>query len=175
MKKFSIIVALDEARGIGKAGGLPWHLPADLKHFKEITTLKDANFLNAVIMGRKTWESIPDRFRPLPGRLNVVITAQIDYPLPSEVLRASSLTNAMEVVSKIEDTNIGEIFVIGGAQVFTEAICHPLCQKLYLTCIHGRSDCDVFFPEIPAKFVEKDSSRKFEENEKVFSFHLREL
>ena len=170
MKKFSIIVAFDEARGIGKAGLLPWHLPADLKHFKEITTAPQGAASNVVIMGRKTWESIPDKFRPLPGRLNVVITSQPGYVLPQGVSRASSLDHALEMVCAHEDKKFGEIFVIGGAQVFLEAIHHSLCQRIYLTRIQGRYDCDVFFPEIPKKFSETESSRKFEENKKIFSF-----
>jgi dihydrofolate reductase len=175
MKIFSIIVAFDEARGIGRSGLLPWHLPADLKHFKEITTAKNGTASNVVIMGRKTWESIPDKFRPLPGRLNVVITSRSDYTLPQGVLRASSLDNALEVVCNKGDGEVGDIFVIGGAQVFGEAIVHPLCQKVYLTRIQGYFDCDVFFPNIPKKFVETASSRKFQENEKTFSFSMLEI
>jgi dihydrofolate reductase len=175
MKNFSIIVAFDEVQGIGKAGLLPWHLPADLKHFKEVTMASRGGSSNAVIMGRKTWESIPDKFRPLPGRLNIVITSQEAYALPQGVLRASSLDNALEVVSNKQDMNIMDVFVIGGAQVFAEAIAHPLCKKIYLTRIYGRFDCDVFFPVIPLKFVEKDSSRKYQENEKTFSFFMLEI
>ncbi len=174
MKEFSIIVACDEARGIGKAGLLPWHLPADLKHFKEITTAPSGAGANVVIMGRKTWESIPDKFRPLPGRQNVVITSQSAYALPQGVLKASSLGQALEIVGNKRDGQFGDVFVIGGAQVFSEAIHHPSCQKIYLTRIWGRFDCDVFFPEIPLKFVETSFSRKFEENEKIFSFLILE-
>ena len=82
MIKFSLVVAMDEERGIGKQGTLAWRLPADLKHFKEITTeVKDMKKQNAVIMGRKTWESLPEKFRPLPQRLNIVVTTQPNYVL----------------------------------------------------------------------------------------------
>jgi dihydrofolate reductase len=175
MKKFSIIVAFDEARGIGKGGVLAWHLPADLKHFKEITTAQNGVGCNVVIMGRKTWESIPDKFRPLSGRLNLVITSQADYPLPQGVLRAPSLRHALEDVCSKGDRDVGDVFVIGGAQVFSEAIHHPLCQKIYLTQIQGRFDCDVFFPDIPSKFKKIESSRKIGENEKTFSFFILEV
>ncbi|MFH0753065.1 MAG: dihydrofolate reductase [Candidatus Omnitrophota bacterium] len=167
MNGFSIIVAFDEERGIGKGGILPWHLPADLAHFKKITTVSRGVGRNVVIMGRKTWESIPDRFRPLPGRLNVVITGRPDYQLPADVKRAASLENALaEYCGKDQ----GEVFVIGGARVFYEAIAHPLCNKLYLTLIDGRFQADVFFPQIPACFSEVSRSEKYAENEKTFSF-----
>lgn len=174
-KNFSIIVACDEAMGIGRKGGLPWHLPADLKHFKEITAGGAGCLPNVVIMGRKTWESIPEKFRPLPERLNVVITSQADYILPDDVIKASSLDGALEHLCSKGDSFIGDVFVIGGARVFEEALHHPCCQKIYLTHIHGHFDCDVFFPMIPAKFVETTTSRKFQENEKIFSFTTLEI
>jgi dihydrofolate reductase len=155
MKNFSIIVAFDEHRGIGKGGVMPWHLPADLKHFRDITSPAASGEQNAVIMGRKTWESIPGQFRPLPGRVNAVITRQPGYALPEGVLRASSLTEALESLGGPRRSDIGKIFVIGGAQVFAEAIVHPACQSLYLTHISGSFDCDVFFPDIPAYFIGK--------------------
>jgi dihydrofolate reductase len=167
MKGFSIIVAFDEMRGIGKGGVLPWHLPADLKHFKEITTSKPGQPENVVIMGRKTWESIPEKFRPLPGRMNVVISGQAGYPLPDGVHLASSLEGA---ISTYCGKGFGEVFVIGGARVFAEAIDHPLCDKLHLTIIEGCFNADVLFPEIPSVFVEADRSGKYQENEKIFSF-----
>ena len=75
MKPFSIVVAIDRAGGIGREGKLPWNLPADMARFKEITQGEGGN---AVIMGRKTWDSIPEKFQPLPGRLNVVLTRRQD-------------------------------------------------------------------------------------------------
>ncbi len=172
MKNFSIIVAFDEHRGIGRAGVMPWHLPADLKHFRDITTPAASGERNVVIMGRKTWESIPDKFRPLPDRVNVVITRQVDYVLPAGVVRSSSLQEALQVFGDPGRCDLGKIFIIGGARVFAEAIVHPACQSLYLTHIRGGFDCDVFFPEVPAFFVEAERSGKFEENGKIFSFSL---
>jgi dihydrofolate reductase/thymidylate synthase len=170
MKDFSIIVACDEANGIGKNGLLPWHLPSDLKHFKEITTAPDGEPLNALIMGRKTWESIPEKFRPLPGRLNVVITSDPGYALPRGVLRKGSLEEAISVLCDKENKLIGKVFVIGGARVFSDAMMDPLCASIYLTRIYDKFDCDVVFPDIPPHFMEKDCSRKFEEKSLIFSF-----
>ncbi|MBF0331864.1 MAG: dihydrofolate reductase [Candidatus Omnitrophica bacterium] len=167
MGGFSIIVAFDESMGIGKGGLLPWHLPADLAYFKKITTAEHNNRQNVVIMGRKTWESIPPKFRPLPGRLNVVISAQTGYGLPEGVELALSLEGALKSYC---GKGFGEVFVIGGARVFAEAIRHPLCKKLYLTLIQGDSGADVFFPEIPKKFIEISRSEENRENEKKFSF-----
>ena len=78
MKPFSIVVAIDSQHGIGKNNDLPWHLPADLKHFKFITTNSAVGKRNVVVMGRKTWDSIPEKFRPLPNRTNVVLSKSAD-------------------------------------------------------------------------------------------------
>jgi dihydrofolate reductase len=169
MKGFSIIVAFDEARGIGKDGVMPWHLPADLKHFKDVTSAVTGSSLNVLIMGRKTWESIPAKFRPLPGRLNVVITSQRGYVLPDGVVRASSLQEAVQVFCDSEK-KAGDIFVIGGAQVFSEAIKHPLCEKIFLTLIHSRFGCDVQFPDIPARFLQDGPSRSAYDHGQEISF-----
>src|SRR5271169_1690094 len=100
MKPFSIIVAFDSQYGIGKKGGLAWKLPLDLKHFKEITTtVADPAKKNAVIMGRKTWESLPPKFQPLPGRVNLVLSKEGGINLPSEVLSSQSLDEALKKLS----------------------------------------------------------------------------
>ncbi len=170
MKGFSIIVACDEQGGVGKGGALPWHIPADLRHFKEVTTALPGAAPNVVIMGRKTWESIPEKFRPLPLRLNVVITSSDDYRLPAGVVRVDSLEDGLKIFCDAARDDVGAVFVIGGARVYAEAIHHPLCESIYLTRLYEKSHCDVFFPEIPAKFVIKTESPKKEENEKMFSF-----
>ncbi|HOD12336.1 MAG TPA: dihydrofolate reductase [Candidatus Omnitrophota bacterium] len=154
LKTFDIIVAADQNNGIGKNGVLPWDLPEDMKHFKTITlAVADATRKNAVIMGRKTWESIPERFRPLSGRLNVVLTTSRDYPLPSSVFRAYSLDVALDELSSEQyDCLIDHVFVIGGASVYAQAIEHPQCRKIFLTRIGSDFGCDAFFPLIDQRF-----------------------
>jgi len=168
MKPFSIVVAFDSQYGIGKNGQLPWVLPSDLKHFKEITsTVTNPTKKNAVIMGRKTWESLPERFRPLPGRVNVVLSKQGDLSLPSGVLCFQSLDDALKQLSS---SNIESVFVIGGAQVYVHAIEHPLCQKFYVTHVEGEYGCDAFFPPISKQFFPITVSETYQEGGINFHF-----
>ncbi|OGZ00162.1 MAG: dihydrofolate reductase [Candidatus Liptonbacteria bacterium RIFCSPLOWO2_01_FULL_52_25] len=126
----SIIVAMGKNRVIGNGGNIPWRLPADLKHFKEAT------MGHAVVMGRKTYESIG---KPLPGRTNIVITWQKDYAAPGCVT-AASLNEAFK------KAGVGEVFVIGGAEIYREAM--PRVDKLYVTLIDRDFEGDAYFPEI---------------------------
>jgi dihydrofolate reductase len=126
----SLIVAMAHDRVIGKDNGMPWHLPADLKHFKAITSG------HPVIMGRKTFESIG---KALPNRRNIVVSRHAEYIAPgAEVV--GSLESALNLVHDHK-----EIFVIGGAQLFTQAL--PLAEKMYLTYIDLHVEGDTFFPE----------------------------
>jgi len=169
MKTFAIVVAVDEKMGIGKSGGLPWRLSRDMQRFKDITAPSSISSMrNAVIMGRKTWESLPAKFRPLPGRLNVVITSQIDFPLPEGVHRVSTLEEALEYA--LERVDVEEVFVIGGAHVFAEAITHEACDRLFLTHIQGDFMCDTFCPGIPHAFQVVYKSPPFDENGIKFCF-----
>lgn len=158
---FSIISALDENRGIGHKNGLPWHLPADLKHFKE-TTLG-----GTVIMGRKTWESIPEKYRPFKERLNIVISRS-ELELPEGVLLAHSLDEALELAESHGSER--KAFVIGGATLYAEAIQHPACEELLLTEIEGTFECDAFFPVIGPEWTAEKSSEPQEEGELHFIF-----
>ncbi len=127
----TLIAAVARNGVIGKDNTLPWHLPEDLKHFKQLTTGQ------TVIMGRKTWESLPERFRPLPGRLNIVVTRNPAY-------RAEGAT---VVGSLAEAQNVGAgktAYIIGGAELYTHAL--PLAQRLELTEIDADIDGDARFP-----------------------------
>ncbi len=125
-----------QARGgvIGKGGVMPWHLPEDLAHFKRVT------LSHPVIMGRKTWDSIPPRFRPLPGRRNIVVTRQADFDR-NGALSASSLREALQICENTE-----QIWIIGGAQIYAQAL--PLADELVVTEIDADFAGDAFAPAI---------------------------
>ena len=145
---FHIIVAHDLSYGIGIKNGIPWHLPVDMAYFKEVTTKAENNKKNAVIMGRKTWESIPEKFRPLPNRHNVVLSKTVSTI--DGAIVASSFNQGLEQCA--EDPMIDQIFVIGGSQIYNEAISHPKCDTLYITKVYKSHDCDAFFPDYKPKF-----------------------
>jgi dihydrofolate reductase len=118
-------------RVIGRDGALPWHLPEDLKLFRELTTGA------TVVMGRVTWESLPERFRPLPGRRNIVVTRRREYDAPgAEVV--DSLEGAVQVASG------GDIWVIGGASLYEQAL--PLADEVVRTRVHLQVDGDARAP-----------------------------
>jgi dihydrofolate reductase len=132
--KLGLIYARARNGVIGREGGLPWHLPQDLAHFKRLT------LGCPVIMGRKTWDSLPPRFRPLPGRLNIVVTRQEQWQAQGATL-ARSLAQAIELV-KAEPL----VWVIGGAQLFAQAL--PLADVAEVTEIDAEFDGDVFAPQL---------------------------
>lgn len=174
MLQVDLVVAMDGENGIGKAGGLPWSLSADLRHFREITTgREDARLRNAVIMGRRTWVSIPPKFRPLPDRINVILSRDPDFRAPEGVLAAHSLQEAGQKLAR-EPEGCGRIFVIGGQQVYELALREADCRRIYLTRVHGRFDCDAFFPTLPPAFQEIDAGPVLSENGTDYSFHVFE-
>ena len=152
-KNFTIIAATDLNGGIGLNGKLPWNNKTDMKYFKNITCQRmNETKKNAIIMGRKTFESID--CKPLPNRLNVCITsispfsAMTVYSVENNknILFFNTLDTALEQLYKM--TNIENIFVIGGATLYKEAINHQECDELLINCIECSVDCDTFFPEI---------------------------
>ena len=153
---FKLIVAVCEGNGIGKNNTLPWKLKSELSYFARMTkTTEDPSKQNAVIMGRKTLESIPEKFRPLKGRLNVVLTRSSKQDIcasdNSSVLVCKSLEDAIKCLENIkEDNKIESCWVIGGAGVYAEAMRNDRLQEIYLTRILEKFDCDTFFPDIPA-------------------------
>jgi dihydrofolate reductase/thymidylate synthase len=158
-RTFDVVVAADTKLGIGKAGTLPWKLPGDMAYFKRVTmAVQDGAKQNAVVMGRKTWDSIPAKFRPLPNRLNIVISRQSpdQLSLPEGVLHASDLDCALD---KAIADDIENVFVIGGGEIFKAALNHALCRQLYLTDIKADFDCDVFLPDYHQDFVPEPDAK----------------
>lgn len=184
-RSFIVIVAATAGSlGIGKNGKLPWRLAADMAYFKRCTstptTTTPSSKVNAVIMGRKTWQSIPGRFRPLQGRRNVVLSrnpkAREDLLLPEDVLVAGSLSEALTLLAlPPHSTEVDKVFVIGGGSVYAEAVASELCQKVLLTSVRagdGRfEDCDVHFPALhPEAFKLAKKGEDQEEKGVRFSF-----
>lgn len=172
MISLSLIVAMDSNRGIGKNGKLPWHLPGDMQHFKTLTTKTNhPKKQNAVIMGRKTWASIPEKFRPLPNRINLVLTRTAKPTLPPDVLYADSFEKGLSLLENAPyHEKIENLFVIGGAQIFKVALKSPFCKKLYFTQINKTFECDTFFPALEGQFKQKVVSATFEENDMPYYF-----
>lgn len=158
---FSIIVALSaKTGGIGVNNGLPWKLPIDMKYFKQLTTTSQHGTINVVIMGRKTWESIPTKFKPLENRLNIIISSNsqlfenTSYQNMDNIILHSSLSNALNYIKQLNShlNNIHKIFVIGGYQLYKEALESKLCKYLYVTEVYLEHDnehnYDIFFPNL---------------------------
>lgn len=152
---FSIIVAVDSKLGIGKDGKLPWRLKGEMKYFKDTT------MGGVVIMGRNTWESIPGKFRPLTGRVNVIIAKKRDH----------TFTSLGEALDQLKDQG-KKIFVIGGARLYKEAIKREDCESLYVTEIDKDFDCDTFFPEYGGNFDAISEDKEKEEDGVRFIFRV---
>ena len=147
MREFSVVVAADEAWGIGREGDLPWRLKGDMAWFRRLTVGDGSlGVPNTVIMGRRTWESIPERFRPLPDRHNVVVSSNRELQLPDGVSLACGLDEALEMASD------GDVFVIGGGQLYAAALASPACTTVHLTRVSGVHDCDTYMPDPTGSF-----------------------
>jgi dihydrofolate reductase len=130
--RLSLIAAVTPQGGIGKNNAILWHEPADQKHFRQVT------MGCPVIMGRKTWDSLPERFRPLPGRQNIVITRNRSWQAQGSQV-ATSLADALALASGAE-----KVFVMGGAEIYALAL--PLADELVLTEVAMDMEADAFFP-----------------------------
>lgn len=171
MAPFDMIVAVDARKGIGKEGGLPWHIAGDLKHFKQVTIqTQSVEAVNMVVMGRKTWDSLPERFKPLPSRINCVVSRNPRLVLPEMVLKATSLDDALLLARQPSGKKIERVFVIGGGQLYQSALIHPLCRKIYLTQVHRDFQCDTFIDINFTEFDKVSESPLQKEGEILFSF-----
>lgn len=161
---FSLIAAADLNNGIGKNGKIPWKISADMEFFRKTTV---GNGKNAVIMGRTTWESLPEKHRPLKNRLNIILTTKKTYAVSGAQI-ADSLEKALKIA---EQNNCEETFVIGGAKVYAEAIEHKNCSTIWLTRVSKTFDCDTLFPKIDKnRFKKTWESEIQEENGLQFIF-----
>jgi dihydrofolate reductase len=147
----SLIVAAAENNAIGKDNQLLWHLPNDLKFFKNTT------WGGVVIMGRKTFESVN---KPLPGRVNIVITRQKNWQAEN-VLTAESIEAAIQLAT---EEGFKEIFIIGGGEIYKESM--SMSSRIYLTRVHTNVEGDTFFPEMNEQEWELISSNKMDADEK---------
>lgn len=132
----SMIAAMSKNRVIGKNNDLPWHLPDDFKFFKDKTRG------HHVIMGRKNYESLPPKFRPLPDRVNIVLTRQPDFHAEGCII-VDNLGDAIEIARKSSDA---EPFIIGGGEIYRQGI--ALANRIYLTEIDAEIEGDTYFPEL---------------------------
>lgn len=147
----TIIAAIAKNNALGKNNDLIWHLPADLKRFKKVTSG------HHILMGRKTFESIG---KPLPNRTSIIITRQNDYFVDG-CLIANSLEQAINL-AKDDD----KIFIIGGAQIYKQAIKNNLVDRLDITLVHQEFEADVFFPEIDKTIWKETKREDFKADEK---------
>jgi dihydrofolate reductase len=132
----SLIVAADERNAIGRGGTMPWHLPDEWKYFRDTTMGKP------VIMGRKTWESIPEARRPLPGRRNIVVTRQEGYDAPG-----AEVVPGVDEAVKSASVSSDEVFIIGGSQLYGYGM--EIADRLYFTRVHTEIEgADAFFPDV---------------------------
>lgn len=161
---FDVVVAADLEWGIGSANGLPWpKLSGDLAHFRRITSAAAEGKRNAIIMGRKTWESTEVKGRPLPRRLNVVVSRGA-LAVPDGVVSARSLDDAL---AQSSGADIDSTFVVGGAQIFKNAFAHGALRYIYLTRVEGRFGCDTHIPDLDAlgfRPVAWDGAREAEDS-----------
>ncbi len=141
----TLIAAVAQNGCIGKNGALPWRIPEHMKHFKELT------IGHVVVMGRKTWESIPKKFRPLPNRTNIVVTRQTDYIVPDGVETYPSIDDACAAHAT------ATIFIIGGSEIYKQTI--DKADRLEITEVAQHVDGDVFFPTIDPK-IWKETKRE---------------
>jgi dihydrofolate reductase len=180
----AIVVAYAENRGIGNRGELPWRLPSDLRRFRELT------IGDTVLMGRKTFESLPDAFRPLPGRRNVVLSADRAFQpnavgaapeaagarpdaavggvATSDAAPAASVTVCRDLDGALSACG-SDCFVIGGGSIYEQTL--PLAQRVHATLVQGRPPSDTFFADLdPSEWQRSELSEELHENGHTFRF-----
>lgn len=158
MPKVSIIAAVADNYAIGKSKKLPWHLPADLKRFKFLTTG------STVLMGKRTFESLPNG--PLPNRKNIVLSSMFNEGVREGYFEANSIEDAMELCNHSEN-----IFIIGGSSVYKQTM--DIADYMYITWVHAEFQADAFFPEIDFskwKEINREDFDPDDKNKFAYSF-----
>lgn len=157
----SAIAAVAENGVIGRNGDLPWHLPDDLKYFQRITKG------HHVITGRKNYESIPPKYRPLRDRVNIVVSRNASYEAPGALV-VDSLATGLAIAQR---ANEKEAFIIGGGQIYREALTMRLVDRLYLTVVHSTVEGDTHFPlQDPGEWMEVERTRHEADDRHAFAF-----
>jgi dihydrofolate reductase len=146
---FKLIVACDSKGGIGLNGSIPWKITDDIKHFKELTSKVPEDpyfdYINMVVMGRKTWDSLPEKFKPLPGRLNIILSNKDQNEISNTEHELVRVISDFEQINEFNNNNnnvngkqqkIHDIFVIGGSSIYELALSSPYCRTIYLTEIY---------------------------------------
>ncbi|MDE0085627.1 MAG: dihydrofolate reductase [Candidatus Poribacteria bacterium] len=160
--QISMIAAIDKNRLIGNGPHIPWRLPADLKHFRDMTIGKP------VVMGRKTFETLP---RPLAKRRNIILTRNHDYKAPEGCIVAHSVEDVIKTAQTLSENNTTELMVCGGAPIYAAFL--PHASRLYLTQIHATFEGDVYFPAFDWnewKEVKRTDCEADEKNPYSYSF-----
>ncbi|KAE9420309.1 hypothetical protein Angca_005870, partial [Angiostrongylus cantonensis] len=176
LHKTGLIVAVDKNLGIAKNGSIPWNLKKDMKHFVERTSnTKDPTKVNAVVMGRRCWESIPEKFRPLKNRLNVVISRTLPEHRDESLIISNNFDEIMkELLCGQLSANVERVWNIGGGEIYKLALEKGFVDWILMTRIQTDFGADVFLHGIDWNhFVEDESARSdvMSENELEFSFH----
>ena len=154
--KVSLIVAMDKNRGIGKNNDLMWHLPNDMRFFKDTTVN------HIVVMGRKNYDSIPEKYRPLPNRRNVILTRNSNFKA-----KDCDVFNSLDdALGAYEYGSEKTIFIIGGGQIYALALAQEVVDEMYITYVDGDYDADTFFPEFDESRWRKEFVLKQEKDDR---------
>ncbi|KAJ8976693.1 hypothetical protein NQ317_018206 [Molorchus minor] len=177
--KLNLIAAACENMGIGKNGNLPWRLKTEMEFFTRMTSAtKDKNKKNVVIMGRRTWDSIPKKFKPLNNRINCVLSkSDLDFSTYNDVYGFKSLEECIKRLESDEFHGKWEtVWVIGGSNIYKDSMESEHFFRLYLTKIFKTYDCDTFFPNMPGnvkKVSDPDVPEEVQKEDDVeFVYHI---
>lgn len=162
---FSLIVACDEEMGIGKDNKIPWFIPGELGWVAKKTKASSEGKINALIMGKNTWLSLPESKRPLADRVNIVVSSTLTIENDS-VLVFNTFEEAVDYVKK-NKSEIENTFFFGGTSIYKAALAHEYLDELLIAKVPGKHDADVFFPKIPENFKKTTKESFFYGDTKV--------